>query len=597
MTRNFEFCHLTLRTWSYFPPTLRTWMQNINSCILKQYTGEETHSKSKTMWKEKPEHWPLNKPFYDTKNKSQDNHGKTISNEDLLKSLLDCCKHKNIQINFLYQKEVDAWQENRRELLYKLYIFRINMEKIKMAVKNMISYMDSEEIKTGLQNINVSLSSETDITRSRCKGQSEIITEITRNLATILCKIIKGKDPEAKCDGIWKFPPENWPPAVPFYSPHNRGKCKQTGSDQKLVLTLIQNPKAIIPQKYQSLVATFEQVVNANNSKEVKKHKETLCRIYTIQNNISIIDNALKNMHEHELFTLNIHNILNQWWTTQNLDSQSDEILKNSAIISDNRLHAVQIHITETFFKIGFKANDLEENTKSNVFYNTNSPTQKSCSQTICSRSSTSSATNEHTLETPNNDSVFPSCSKDIDFEHCEDQAILTKGQSKNCQTQEPRQHLSENFGSSKQEPVIAIENDITSLNSKQTRGKKRIHPKDEEPQSEIKRPTLSTDNDYNTQTDEISEMQQSEQSSIIQDNIELQDSGKWLFTNLGITDTDLSTSISTFSQEVNLNFLSSADYCLSDQLEALLTDMVGYESGKNSNTEELLSRGQDKNE
>ncbi|OPL21534.1 hypothetical protein AM593_04207, partial [Mytilus galloprovincialis] len=464
-------------------------------------------------------------------------------------------------------KEVAAWEENRRELLNKLYIFRINMEKIKMSVKSMISYMDSEEIKTGLQNINVSLSSERDITRSRSKGKSEIVTEITRNLATILCKIIKGKDPEAKCDGIWTSPPENWPPAVPFYSPHNRGKCKQTGSDQKLVLTLIQNPKAIIPQKYQSLVATFEQV-----------------------NNISIIDNALKTMHEHGLFTLNIHNILNQWWTTQTLDSQSDEILKNSAIISDNRLQAVQIHITETSFKIGFKANDLV------VFYNINSPTQISSPQKICSSSSTSSATNEHNLETLNNDSEFPSCSKDSDFKRCKDQTILTKEQSKNSQTQESRQYLSENLGSSKQEPVIAIENDDISLNSKQTRGKKRKHPPDEELLCGIKRPTLTADKNYNTKTDEISETQQSEQPSIkSQDNIELQDSGKWLLTNLGITDADLSTSISTLSQEVNLHSLSSADYCLTDQLETLLTDMVGYESGKNSNTEELLSRGHDK--
>ncbi|XP_063443980.1 uncharacterized protein LOC134724722 [Mytilus trossulus] len=572
--------------------TLRTWMQNITSCILKQYTGEETHSKPKTMWKEKPEHWPLNKPFYDTKNKSQDNQGKTISNEDLLKCLLDCCKHKNVQINFLYEKEVAAWQEKRCELLYKLFIFRMNMEKIKISVENMISYIDSEEMNTGLQNINVSLTSEKDTTSSRCKGKSEIITEITRNLATILCKIIKGKDPEAKCDGIWKSPPENWPSGVPFYSPHNRGK--QTGSDKELVLTLIQNPKAIIPKKFQFLVTAFQKVVNANNSKEAKKHKETLCRIYTIQNNISIIDNALQSMHEHGLFTRNIHSVLNQWWTTQTLDSQSDEILKNSAIILDKR-QAIQIQISKTSFKIGFKANNLEENTKSHVFYNITSQTQKSCPQTICSSSSTSSATNEHNLETLNNDSICPSCSKHSDFKHCKDQAVLTKEQSKKCQTQESRQHLSENFGSSKQESVIAIENDDISLNSKQTRGKKRKHPPDEEILCGIKRPTLTAGKSYNTQTDKISETQQSEQPSIRQDNIELQDSEKWLFTNLGITDDDLSTSISTLSEEINLKFLSSADNCLSDQLEVFLTDMVGYESGKNSNTKELLSRGHDK--
>ncbi|CAG2211135.1 unnamed protein product [Mytilus edulis] len=434
-----------------------------------------------------------------------------------------------------------------------------------MAVKNMISYMDSEEMKTGLQNINVSLSSETDITSSRCKGQSEIITEITRNLATILCKIIKGKDPEAKCDGIWTSPPENWPPAVPFYSPHNRGKCKQTGSDKELVLTLIQNPKAIIPQKYQSLITAFQNVVNANNSKKAKKQKETLCRIYTIQNNISIIDNALQTMHEHGLFTLNVHNILNQWWTTQTLDSQSDEILKNSAIISDNRLQAIQIQITETSFKIGFKANDLEENTKSLVFYNINSPTQKSCPQTICSSSSTSSATNEHNLETLNNDSVFPSCSKDSDFEHCKDQAILTKEQSKNGQTQESRQHLSENFGSSKQEPVISIENDDISLNSKQTRGKVKKKASTRRTATVwYKRTTFSAGKNNNTKTNKISEKQQLEQPSIrSQEDIELQKSEKWLLTNLGITDTDLSTSIS--------NILSDDDYCFSDQLDSWL--------------------------
>lgn len=461
------------------PPTLRTWMQNIASCIRKQYTGEETYPKPKTMWKEKPDHWPLNKPFYDTKNKSQNDQGKSISDEDLLKTLLDSCKHKNVQINYLYQKEADAWQEKRLGLLYKLYIFRINMEKIKMAIKNMISYMDSEEMKTGLQSINVSLTSETDITRIRCKCQSEIITEITRNLATILCKIIKGKDPEAKCDGIWKSPPENWPSAVPFYSPHNRGKCKQTGSDKELVLTLIQNPKAIIPQKYQPLVTAFQKVVNANNSREAKKHKETMCRIYTIQNNISIIDNALKIMHEHRLFTLNIHSVLNQWWTKPTLDSQSDYILKNSAIISDNR-QAIQIHITETSFKIGFKANDLDDNAKSLMFYNITPQTQKCCSQTICSSSS---------------------CSKHSHFERCKDQEILTKEQSKNCQTQEPRHHLSENMGISKDELVTAIEKDVTSLNSKQIRGKKRQHPQDEELQFGIKRPILSAGKTYNTKT------------------------------------------------------------------------------------------------
>ncbi|XP_052069944.1 uncharacterized protein LOC127708837 isoform X3 [Mytilus californianus] len=552
------------------PPTLRTWMQNIASCIRKQYTGEEKYSKPKTMWKEKPDHWPLNKPFYDTKNKSQNDQGKSISDEDLLKSLLDCCKHKNEQINYLYQKEVDAWQEKRLGLLYKLYIFRINMEKIKMAIKIMISYKDSEEMKTGLQSINVSLTSETDITRSWCKGQSEIITEITRKLATILCKIIKGKDPEAKSDGIWKSPPENWPSAVPFYSPHNRGKCKQTGSDKELVLTLIQNPKAIIPQKYQSLVTAFQNIVNANNSREAKKHKETLCRIYTIQNNTSIIDNALKTMHEHGLFTLNIHSILNQWWTKQSFDPQSDYFLKNSAIISNKR-QAIQIHITETSFKIGFQPNDLKDNTKSLVFYNITSQTQKSTSQTICCSSS---------------------CSKHSHFEHCKDQEIFTKEQSKNCKTQESRHHLSENRGISKDELVTAIENDVTSLNSKQIRGKKRKHPQDEELLFGIKRPTLSADKTYNTQTENISEMQQSEQPSIrSQENIELQDSEKWLFANLGITDDDLST----FLQEVNLNILSSDDDCFSDQLEVLPTDMVGYESGKNSNTEELLSRGHDK--
>ncbi|XP_071131581.1 uncharacterized protein [Mytilus edulis] len=556
------------------------WMHNISrdANIQLLYTGRETHSKPKRMWKEKPEHWPLNKPFYDTKNKSQDEHGQSISNEDLLKCLLDCCKHKNVQINFLYQKEVDAWREQKHELLNKLYIFRRNTEKIKLAIQNMLFCKDFGEIRAALKNINVCLTmdkTETDFLKIRCKGQSELVTEITRKLATILCKIIKGKDPEAKCDGIWTSPPENWPPAVPFYSPHNRGKCKQTGSDKELVLTLIQNPKAIIPQKFQSLVAAFQQVVNANNSKELKKHKETLCRIYTIKNNISIIDNALKNMHEHELFTLNVHSILNQWWTTQTLDSQSDEILKNSAMISDNR-KAIQIHISKTFFKIGFKANDLEDTSKSHVFYNITSPTQKSSSQTICSSSSKSTLIKDQ--EKVNND---------------KDQETLSKEQSKNCQTVEPKTHLSKNKGSSKDEPVTAIDNKIAPS---ETTGKKRKHPQDEELQSGIKRPTLTTDTNYNTKTDEIIETQQLEQPLV---GKHLHDNDNSLDTNLGITDTELHsllTSISNFSSETNLDTLSNEDECFSDhQLELILTDLVDHvESGKNSNTEELLSKGHD---
>ncbi|OPL32662.1 hypothetical protein AM593_03849, partial [Mytilus galloprovincialis] len=546
-----------------YSPMLRTWMQNITSCILKQYIGEETHSKSKGMWKEKPEQWPLNKPFYDPKNKSQDEHGESISNEDLLKCLLDCCTHKNVQINYLYEIEIAAWQKKRCELLYKLYIFRMNMEKIKMAIINMISYMDSEEMKTGLQNINVSLTSETDITRSRCKGQSEIITEITRNLATILCKIIKGKDPEAKCDGIWTSPPENWPSAVPFYSPHNRGKCKQTGSDKELVLTLIQNKKALIPQKFQSLVAAFQKVVNANNYKEAQKHKETLCRIYNIQNNISIIDNALQTMHQQGLFTTNVHSILNQWWTIQTFDPQSDGILKNSKVISDKR-NAIQIHISKTSFKIGFKANDLEENTESHIFYNITSQTQKSCPQSICSSSSTSSLIN--------------------------DQETLSKEQSnKNCQTAEPRQTLSKDNRSGKDKSVTTTENGVPSKKT----GKKRKHPADEELQSGIKRPTLTADKNYNTKTDEIIEIQQSDQPLVGNHVQDIDDSHD---TNLGITDTELHsllTSISNFTSQTNLDHvdtLSNEDDCFSDhQLELILTDIVDYESGKNSNTEKLL--------
>ncbi|XP_052069942.1 uncharacterized protein LOC127708837 isoform X1 [Mytilus californianus] len=569
----------------------KDWMHDIMSNILLHYAGRETHSKPKRIWKEKPEHWPLNKPFYDPKNKSRDEHGKSISDEDLLKSLLDCCKHKNVQINFLYQKEVDAWHEKRRELLYKLYIFRRNTEKIKLAIQNILFCKDFEEIKAALKNINVSLTIdkiEIDFIKIRCKGQSELVTEITRNLATILCKIIKGKDPEAKYDGIWKSPPENWPSAVPFYSPHNRGKCKQTGSDQELVSTLIQNPKAIIPLKYQSLVTAFQKVVNANNSREAKKHKETMCRIYTIQNNISIIDNALKTMHEHGLFTLNIHSVLNQWWTKQTLDSQSDYFLKNSAVISDNR-QAIQIHITETSFKIGFQANNQEDTTKSLVLYNISSQTQKSSSQIICSSSSKCPLINDQ--EKVNNDSVFPSCSEGRDYEHSQDQETLSKEKSKNCKTPEPRYHLSEYKGSSKDEPVTAIDNDATS----QTMGKKRKHPQDEELQSGIKRPTLSADKNYNTKTDEIIETQQSEQplvGNLVNDNDESHN------PYLGITDSelhDLLTSISTFSPEANLNILSNEDNCFSDhQLELILTDMVEYESGKNSNTEELLSRGHD---
>ncbi|XP_052106809.1 uncharacterized protein LOC127739231 [Mytilus californianus] len=349
----------------------RAWTQDMSSILLKLYKGEPPHSKPKNLWREKPEHWPSNKPFYDTKNHPHDEYGCFISDIDLLKCLIQCCDHRNVHIHNMYKKEIAAWTENKIQLLHKLHTFRTETEKIKTILQNFIIYRDTDELHQALDNIHVKLSLKVEeinirnVPCKRLKNQTEIFADITRYLAAVVCKIIQGKDPESKCDGIWKTPPKQWPPNVPFFSPFNRGKCKHTCSDRLLVSTLLQHPKAVIPPKYKSLVETYENVVNATDKKESKKHKEVLCRVKTIQTDISVLDYALTYLHSEGFFTTEVYHPLHQWWSSQNVENQTEIKFANLHRISEER-PKISLEVTRKYMTLSV---NMDYPTKSQVCY------------------------------------------------------------------------------------------------------------------------------------------------------------------------------------------------------------------------------------
>ncbi|XP_071159038.1 uncharacterized protein [Mytilus edulis] len=329
----------------------RAWIQDLSSILLKLYKGKPPHSKPKHLWREKPDDWPSNKPFYDTKNHPHDESGCFVSDSDLLECLIQCCDCKKVYINNVYRNEIAAWRENRNQLLYKLYTFRTETEKIKMVLQNFTIYKDNDELNEALNNINVKLClkiGDSDLNNDptkRLKNQSEMIADTTRYLSAVVCKIIKGKDPESKCDGIWTAPPEQWPTNVPFFSPFNRGKCKYTCSDQLLLSTLLQHPKAVIPPKFKSLVEAFQTVVNATDKKEAKKHREVLCRVKTIQTEVSVLDYALTYLHSEGFFTPEIYHSLRQWWTHENVENQTEITFANLQRVSEDR-PKIRIEVT-----------------------------------------------------------------------------------------------------------------------------------------------------------------------------------------------------------------------------------------------------------
>ncbi|CAG2217748.1 unnamed protein product [Mytilus edulis] len=148
---------------------------------------------------------------------------------------------------------------------------------------------DREKINQDTKNCGLTLNFEITQTSQNLtvtKRKGEIITRTRRDLAVMLCKIIKGLNITDKCDGIWKTPPSKWPSDKPFYSPHNEKKRQGICQDTELVDNLIKYCKSnlvVIPPQYQDMVNAWKE-----------GHLDELINFHTIYANIAKLEHSLK---------------------------------------------------------------------------------------------------------------------------------------------------------------------------------------------------------------------------------------------------------------------------------------------------------------
>ncbi|XP_071131160.1 uncharacterized protein [Mytilus edulis] len=267
----------------------RKWISEVCSVLVKLLKELPETSKPKALWKEKPTDWPTDEPFFDPYNKSKVQNDDLLSDERLLKCLMRCCDEKKICIPEGYRYEINLFSNNNKPLLFETYIFRKEKHNLCEALSNLLMCKDREKINQETKNCGLTLNFEITQTSQKfmvTKRKGEIITRTRRDLAVMLCKIIKGLTITDKCDGIWKTPPSKWPSDEPFYSPHNEKKRQGICQDKELVDNLIKYCKSnlvVIPPQYQDMVSAWKE-----------RHMDELINIHTIYANIVKLEHSLK---------------------------------------------------------------------------------------------------------------------------------------------------------------------------------------------------------------------------------------------------------------------------------------------------------------
>ncbi|XP_076099087.1 uncharacterized protein LOC143068710 [Mytilus galloprovincialis] len=223
------------------------------------------------------------------------------------------------------------------KLLHKLFVYRCEFETIITSLKDFLTYGGRN---SDLTNINVSLITDlktneiaTDLGKDqRPTKQSQLIVYIIRFIAGISIKCAHGKNTDAKCDGLWDQPLENWPTDIILFDPNNRGKYSKKSpgkltSDQELVDILTDLPQVTIPQKYTEIVDAYKLMRKSHT----KQHKLELCSTFKRIVSLEKLDFALKNLSETRILTYEIHEILTKWWTTGAVETGDDQTqsLKN----------------------------------------------------------------------------------------------------------------------------------------------------------------------------------------------------------------------------------------------------------------------------
>lgn len=210
---------------------LRIWLANTCSILLKLFIGYPKDKKVKHMWRAKPKNWPESALFYDpyTKSKGRDN------NVQLLKDILNCIQEKGILLNCNIREEIEAWSSNDQQKLVYLFTVRQAIEQIDSDLNILASYSSVEKYSIKVMEWMINFRSHT----KREVPKKLHFSEAMREAACMLCKICHGINPNNKVYSMWKFPPVNWPDAVPYVNPYNRNDRCNKWDDERLSKALL----------------------------------------------------------------------------------------------------------------------------------------------------------------------------------------------------------------------------------------------------------------------------------------------------------------------------------------------------------------------
>lgn len=239
--------------------TYRNWLYDVCSVVRKATVGVSPYCKMKNIWKQQPDNWPLAELYFDPRNSNYNVHNV----EAFLQVLLHCCEQTS-QLPHDIKSEIDTWKsyksKNNNQLL-NLYTRRVCYRSTAQSVTILQSHMSVDEVWEFKPDTSiVAKLSRKPPTYQNLIAPKLFRADTNRKMASFLCRIFNGKDPEQKCDHIWKKTPVGWPLDCRFYNPYNGGKRCAENEDARLVrelITLCENNSIAIPKPYKDMIKAW----------------------------------------------------------------------------------------------------------------------------------------------------------------------------------------------------------------------------------------------------------------------------------------------------------------------------------------------------
>ncbi|VDI13582.1 Hypothetical predicted protein [Mytilus galloprovincialis] len=269
--------------------TYRNWLYDVCSVVRKATVGVSPYCKMKNIWKQQPDNWPLGELYFDPRNSNYNVHNV----EAFLQVLLHCCEQTS-QLPHDIKSEIDTWKSHKSKdnnQLLNLYIRRVCYRSTAQSMTILQSHISVDEVlEFKLDNSIIVRVSRQPATDQYVIAPKLFRADATRKIASFLCRILYGKDPEQKCDHIWKETPVGWPSDCRFYNPYNGGKRCAENEDTRLVrelITLCEKRTIFLPKPYKDMVNAWQDDDQALLSKLIARQTAEIG-----------IKNALRKLHE-----------------------------------------------------------------------------------------------------------------------------------------------------------------------------------------------------------------------------------------------------------------------------------------------------------